>query len=398
LAYHPAIPETKSKNMRFIPLRPILLFALALPLAGAVPALAAPPTIDTSARNAFIVDFDTGAVLLDKGADQRIPPASMSKMMAEYVVFGFLKNGKATLDDMLPVSEHAWKTGGSKMFVPLHQKVKLDDLLRGMIIQSGNDAAVVLAEGLAGSETAFVELMNEKARDLGLTGSHFANVNGLPDPDEYMTARDLATLARHLIADFPEYYHYDSEKDFTYSGIKQGNRNPLLYEDIGADGLKTGHTDEAGYCLTASVIRAGRRIIVVLAGMKTMKERGSEGDKLIEWAYRVYNDYHLVKAGDAIDQAPVWMGETTQVPVTVQQDVTITLPRSSRADMQVKAVYDGPALAPVAQGQAVGTLVITAPDVASIQVPLVAAQPVARLSPFGRMAAAAGYLIFGKRN
>ena len=381
--------------MNFIPPR---LIALSLLLAGAVPAWAAPPTIDTSARNAYIVDFDTGAVLLDKGADQRMPPASMSKMMAEYVVFDFLKSGKATLDDMLPVSEKAWKTGGSKMFVPLNQKVRLEDLLRGMIIQSGNDACVVLAEGLAGSEAAFVELMNQKARDLGMTGSHFANVNGLPDPDEYMTARDLATLARHLIADFPEYYHYDSEKDFTYNGIKQGNRNPLLYEDIGADGLKTGHTDEAGYCLTASVIRAGRRIIVVLAGMNTMKERGSEGDKLIEWAYRVYNDYHLVKAGDVLDQAPVWMGEVGQVPVTVRQDVTVTLPRASRDGMQVKAVYDGPAKAPVAQGQTVGSLVITAPDVPTVQVPLVASQPVAPLSAFGRMAAAAGYLVFGKRN
>jgi serine-type D-Ala-D-Ala carboxypeptidase (penicillin-binding protein 5/6) len=381
--------------MNFIPPRLIALFLL---LAGAVPAWAAPPTIDTSARNAFIVDFDTGAVLLDKGADQRMPPASMSKMMAEYVVFDFLKSGKATLDDMLPVSEKAWKTSGSKMFVPLNQKVRLEDLLRGMIIQSGNDACVVLAEGLAGSEAAFVELMNQKARDLGMTGSHFANVNGLPDPDEYMTARDLATLARHLIADFPEYYHYDSEKDFTYNGIKQGNRNPLLYEDIGADGLKTGHTDEAGYCLTASVIRAGRRIIVVLAGMNTMKERGSEGDKLIEWAYRVYNDYHLVKAGDVLDQAPVWMGEAGQVPVAVRQDVTVTLPRASRDGMQVKAVYDGPAQAPVALGQTVGALVITAPDVPTVQVPLVASQPVAPLNAFGRMAAAAGYLVFGKRN
>jgi serine-type D-Ala-D-Ala carboxypeptidase (penicillin-binding protein 5/6) len=381
--------------MNFIPPR---LIALSLLLAGAVPAWAAPPTIDTSARNAFIVDFDTGAVLLDKGADQRMPPASMSKMMAEYVVFDFLKSGKATLDDMLPVSEKAWKTSGSKMFVPLNQKVRLEDLLRGMIIQSGNDACVVLAEGLAGSEAAFVELMNQKARDLGMTGSHFANVNGLPDPDEYMTARDLATLARHLIADFPEYYHYDSEKDFTYNGIKQGNRNPLLYEDIGADGLKTGHTDEAGYCLTASVIRAGRRIIVVLAGMNTMKERGSEGDKLIEWAYRVYNDYHLVKAGDVLDQAPVWMGEAGQVPVTVRQDVTVTLPRASRDGMQVKAVYDGPAKAPVALGQTVGSLVISAPDVPTVQVPLVASQPVAPLNAFGRMAAAAGYLVFGKRN
>jgi len=382
-------------------------FALALLLACAAPvwapdfiapAFAAPPVIDTTARNAFVVDYDTGAVLLDKGADQRIPPASMSKMMAEYVVFGFLKSGQATLDDTLPVSEDAWKTGGSKMFVPLHQKVRLEDLLRGMIIQSGNDAAVVLAEGLAGSQAAFVDQMNQKAQGLGMTGSHFANVNGLPDPDEYMTARDLATLARHLISDFPQYYHYDSEKDFTYGGIKQENRNPLLFEDIGVDGLKTGHTDEAGFCLTASAIRGGRRVIVVLAGMKTMKERGTEGDKLIDWAYRAYNNYRLVKAGDPVDQAPVWMGEQTQVPVTVQQDVTVTLPRESRDGMVVKTVYDGAVRAPVAQGQTVGTLVITAPDVPSIQVPLVASQPVAPLSPIGRMAAAAGYLVFGKHN
>ena len=237
--------------MNSTPCHRLAPFALALLLVCAAPvwapdfiapAFAAPPIIDTTARNAFVVDYDTGAVLLDKGADQRIPPASMSKMMAEYVVFGFLKSGQATLDDTLPVSEDAWKTGGSKMFVPLHQKVRLEDLLRGMIIQSGNDAAVVLAEGLAGSQAAFVDQMNQKAQGLGMTGSHFANVNGLPDPDEYMTARDLATLARHLISDFPQYYHYDSEKDFTYGGIKQENRNPLLFEDIGVDGLKTGHT------------------------------------------------------------------------------------------------------------------------------------------------------------
>jgi len=381
--------------MRF----PLHLLAVTALLSAAAPAFAAMPSIDTSARNAFVIDFDTGAVLLDKGADQRIAPASMSKMMTEYVVFDYLKKGRATLDDMLPVSEKAWRTQGSKMFVPLGQKVKLDDLLRGMIIQSGNDACLVLAEGLAGSEAAFVEQMNATAKALGLTGSHFVNVDGLPDPDEYMTARDLATLARHLIADFPEYYHYDSEKDFTFNGIKQGNRNPLLYADSTVDGLKTGHTDEAGYCLTASAVRGGRRVIVVLAGMATMKERGSESAKLLEFAYREYNDYKLATAGEVIDQAPVWLGETGQVTVTVARDVVVTLPRRDRPDMKVSAVYDGPVHAPVAIGQPVGKLVIAAPDLPQpIAVALVAAQPVGRLGPFGRMAAAAGYLAFGRRN
>jgi D-alanyl-D-alanine carboxypeptidase (penicillin-binding protein 5/6) len=359
-------------------------------------AVAAPPTIDTSARNAIIVDFTTGAVLLDKGADQRIPPASMAKIMTAYVVFDYLKKGRAKLDDMLSVSEKAWRTGGSKMFVPLGGQVKLEDLLRGMIIQSGNDACVVLAEGLAGSEQAFVDLENDMAKKLGLKDTHYADVDGLPSPDEYTTPRDLALLARHLITDFPEYYHYDSEKDFTYNGIKQGNRNPLLYKTLGVDGLKTGHTEEAGYGLTVSAIRDGRRVMMVLAGMSSMKERGQESEKLLEWAYREFGDYRLVKAGDPVDDAPVWMGVTAKVPATTQEDAVVAMPRRSRHDMKVVAEYDGPTKAPIAQGQKVGKLVVTAPDMNAVEFPLVAAQPVAKLNPIERVAVAAGYLLWGR--
>src|SRR5579872_880191 len=286
-------PKIMSPRMKKPSLRRFLAVSFLAMIPWASPGWAALGSIDTAAKHAIIVDFDTGAVLLDKGAEDRIPPASMSKIMTAYVVFEHLRKGSLKLDDLLPVSEKAWATGGSKMFVKVNTRVKVEDLLRGMIIQSGNDACIVLAEGIAGSEPAFVEEMNKAAEKLGLAASHFHNVTGLPDPEHYMSARDLATLARRLIVDFPEYYHYDSEKEFTYNGIKQGNRNPLLYQDLGADGMKTGHTDEAGYGLTASVIRNGRRIIMVLSGMSSMKERGTESAKLIEWAYREFSYVHL---------------------------------------------------------------------------------------------------------
>src|SRR5205807_5923004 len=249
--------------------------------------------IDTEAKHALVLEADTGQVLLDKGSEERIPPASMSKVMTAYMVFDYLKQGRAKLDDELPVSENAWRTQGSKMFVPLGSRIKIDDLLRGMIIQSGNDACIVLAEGLAGSAGAFVEQMNQKAKEIGLKDSHFANVDGLPDPDHYMTARHLATLALRTIQDFPEYYHYYGEKDYSFNNINQGNRNPLLYKDIGADGLKTGHTDEAGYSLVASLKRDKRRIVMVLGGLPTMKARAQESERLAEWAFREFNDYQL---------------------------------------------------------------------------------------------------------
>jgi D-alanyl-D-alanine carboxypeptidase (penicillin-binding protein 5/6) len=353
--------------------------------------------IDTQARNAIVVDFETNATLLDKGADQRMPPASMSKIMTAYVVYDALKKGKLSLEDMLPVSERAWRTGGSKTFVPYPGRVKVEDLVRGMIVQSGNDACIVLAEGIAGSESAFVQMMNDKAKEIGLEHSHFANVTGLPDPDEYVTARDLALLARRLITDFPEYYHYDAEKEFTFNGIKQGNRNPLLYKDLGADGMKTGHTDEAGYSLTGSAIRDGRRIIMVLGGLPSGKARAQESERLLEWAFREFNDYRLFKAGETVDQADVWLGEQAKVPVATQKDVVVTLPRANRRSMKVTAHYDGPAHAPIVKGQTVGKLIVSAEGTDPVEFPLVAAQPVERLGPFGRVAVAAAYLVWGRR-
>jgi D-alanyl-D-alanine carboxypeptidase (penicillin-binding protein 5/6) len=353
--------------------------------------------IDTEARAAYIIDFRTGAVLLDKNADERIPPASMSKMMTYYTVFSYLKEGKATLEDMLPVSEKAWRTQGSKMFVPLGGRVKIEDLLRGVIIQSGNDACIVLAEGLAGSEQAFVDEMNKTAQKIGLTGSHFANVTGLPDPEHYMTARDLATLARHIITDYPEFYKFESERDFTYNGIKQGNRNPLLYKDIGADGLKTGHTEEAGYCLTGSAVRENRRIVMVLAGLPTMKSRATESERLIEWAFREFGGYTLFKTGDTVDEADVWLGASAKVPLTVASDAVVTIPRRSRKDMKVTAVYDRPIKAPFQQGQQVGKLVVTVPNQPSTEFPLVTASAVERLGAMGRVGAALSYMVFGSK-
>ena len=367
-------------------------------IASGAPARAERPTFDTAARNAIVIDYQTGAVLLEKNADQRIPTASMSKIMTAYVIYSYLRDGKTKADDILPVSEKAWRTGGSKMFVPYPGQVKVDDLLQGMIIQSGNDACIVLAEGLAGSEQAFVEKMNETAQKIGLKDSHFANADGLPAPDHYSTARDLAKLATHYIKDYPEYYKYEAVKDFTYNGIKQGNRNPLLYKDLGADGIKTGHTDEAGYGLVGSAVRGGRRVIFVLAGMRSMKERAQESERVIDWAYREFTNYAIVKAGEAIDEAPVWMGVREKVPAAPAKDAVVTLWRGARKDMKVSAVYDGAVKAPVAVGQPVGKLLITAPDNDPIEIPLVAAQEVDRLGPLGRMAAAAGHLIWGRKN
>jgi D-alanyl-D-alanine carboxypeptidase (penicillin-binding protein 5/6) len=362
--------------------------------------VAPPPTvvggIDTQAKHALILEVETGAVLLDKFAEERIPPASMSKVMTAYLVFDYLKQGRAKLEDELPVSEQAWRTGGSKMFVPIGSRIKIDDLLRGMIIQSGNDACVVLAEGLAGSLANFIDQMNEKAKQIGLKDSHFANVDGLPDPDHYMTARDLATLAVRTIEDFPEYYHYYGEKDYNFNNINQGNRNPLLYRDIGADGLKTGHTDEAGYSLLASVKRDKRRVILVLNGLPSMKARGTESERLIEWAFREYNDYQLFAVGDKVDDAEVWLGAEPKVPMTVAKDFLVTLPRRSRKDMKVSVTYDKPVPAPIKRGDKVGKLVVTAPEMAPAEAPLVAAGNVDRMGPVGRIAMVAAHLIWSR--
>lgn len=369
--------------------------------ARAAAAVPAPPQpiigpIDTQAQHALVIEAETGAVLLAKGADDRIPTASLSKVMTAYEVFSLLKEGHAKLTDELPVSETAWRTQGSKMFVPLGAHISIDDLLHGLIVQSGNDACVVLAEGLAGSQQAFVDLMNQKAKEIGLKDSHFASVDGLPAPDHYMTERDLATLAVRTIQDFPEYYHYYAEKEFTFNNIKQGNRNPLLYKDLGADGLKTGHTEESGYSLLASVHRGNRRVIIVLSGLPTMKSRAVEGERLTEWAFREFNDYKLFSAGEKVDDANVWLGTAATVPLTVAKDLVVTLTRKSRKDMKVTVDYNKPVTAPVKQGQEIGTISVSAPDSTTVEAPLIAGESDPRLGPFGRMAAVAGNWIWGQ--
>jgi len=353
---------------------------------------------DTLARFAMVTEVDTNTVLLAKNADNRMAPASMSKVMTAYVVFGLLKEGRLKLTDDLPVSERAWRMGGSKMFVAIGGRIKVDDLIRGMIVQSGNDACVVLAEGLAGSEEAFVDLMNQKAQQLGLSNSHFANVSGLPDPQEWMTAHDLTVLGARIIKDFPEYYHYFSEKDFNFNNIDQGNRNPLLYKDIGADGLKTGHTDESGYSLIGSVVRGDRRVIVVISGLPTMKDRAAEGERLVEWAFREFNNYKLFSPGDKVDDADVWLGRDSKVGLTVANDITVTLPRRSRRDMKVTISYDNPVPAPIAQGDKIGKISIAAPGADTVERPLFAAAAVPSIGALGRMATLAGYLIWGTRH
>lgn len=356
------------------------------------------PTIDTLAPHVFILEADTNTVLYDKGADDRIPTASMSKMMTAYVAFKMLKEGKAKLTDELPVSETAWRTQGSKMFVPLGAKVPIEDLLRGMIVDSGNDACVVLAEGLAGSQQGFVDMMNKEAQAMGLKNTHFANVDGMPDPDHYSTARDLATIALRTIADFPDFYKIYSEKDYTFNNIKQGNRNPLLYKDLGADGLKTGHTEEAGYSLTASVFRDGRRVILVFGGDPSMKARAQESERLIEWAFRAFQNYKLFAAGDKVDDAEVWLGAQPKVAVTVDKDLVVTLPRGVRKDMKVSLSYDKPIPAPVTKGDAVGEVVVSAPETPTKKAKLYAAADDPRMGFVGRMATTAGYLIWGDKH
>jgi len=372
-----------------------LLLGLAAAASLPVGTLRAATTIETQAREAFLVDFDTGAVLLDKNADQLMPPSSMSKLMTAYMVFERLKDDLLSLDDELTVSEKAWRMGGSKMFVEVGKQVRVEDLLRGVIVQSGNDACIVLAEGLAGSEEAFADQMTEKARELGMTQSTFRNSTGWPDPNHLMTARELAILSKRIILDHPEYYHYYAEKEFTWQEIRQGNRNPLLYRNIGADGLKTGHTEDAGYGLTASAVQNERRLILVVNGLPSMQARADESDRLLSWGFREFDNYALFKAGDTVDEAPVWLGAEETVPLVIASDLKVTLPRSDRNGMQVAVVYDSPIPAPVPAGQEIAKLRVTWPGGVPVEVPLQAGRDVEQLGAFGRIAASVKFLLLG---
>jgi D-alanyl-D-alanine carboxypeptidase (penicillin-binding protein 5/6) len=368
--------------------------ALVIALFSALPALAQTP-METVAKQAYIVDFETGQVLFDKNGDERMPTASMSKTMTMYMVFEALKQGKLTLEQTLPVSEKAWRMQGSKMFVPLGEMIKVEDLVRGVIVQSGNDATIVLAEGLAGSEGEFAVAMNRKAQELGMTNSNFTNASGWPDENHYSTCHDLATLAKALIHNFPDYYKYYSEIEFTYNGIKQGNRNPLLYRNIGADGIKTGHTEEAGYGLMASATRGGRRVVMVLNGMASMEERAQESTRLIEWALTSFENKQIISAGMKVADAAVLMGVEKSVPLLVNQDLKITLPRMASSDVKAQAVFKGPLEAPVKAGTEVGTLRVTIPNMKPIELPIVTGKDIPRLGFFPAIMEKARRLVFG---
>ncbi|GAB4361456.1 MAG: D-alanyl-D-alanine carboxypeptidase family protein [Kiloniellaceae bacterium] len=371
-------------------------FLFALGLAAGLPGSAwAITAIETQAAQAFLMDFDTGAVLLDKNADQLMPPSSMSKLMTAYMVFDRIDDGRLSLDDKLTVSEKAWRKGGSKMFVEVGNQVRVEDLLRGVIVQSGNDACIVLAEGLAGSEEAFAEQMTARAREMGMEKSTFRNSTGWPDPEHLMTARELAILAKRIILDHPQHYHYYAEKEFTWNGIRQGNRNPLLYRNIGADGLKTGHTEDAGYGLTASAVQNGRRLILVVNGLPSMQARADESDRLMSWGFREFDNYALFKAGDVVDEAPVWLGAEETVPLVIAEDLKVTLPRADRNGMQVAVVYDAPIPAPVPAGQEIAKLRVTWPGGVPLEVPLQAGTAVEQLGAFGRIAASVKFLLLG---
>lgn len=356
-------------------------------------ALAQP--ITTQAREALLIDVTSGMVLLDVNSQSRMPTSSMSKIMTMYMLFEALEQGRLSLEDTLPVSEYAWRKGGSKMFVEVGSRVRVEDLVRGIIVQSGNDASIVVAEALAGTEEEFGRQMTRRAHELGMTGSNFVNSTGWPDPNHYSTAADLALLAQHLISDFPQYYHYYSEREFTFNNIRQENRNPVLGRVPGADGLKTGHTNEAGYGLTASAERNGRRLVLVINGLPSMAARAEEAERLIEWGFREFETVSMFGADDTVETVDVWMGSPARVPLIPRQPVTATVRRQVLGDMQVTVRVEQPLQAPLPTDRPVATLVIAVPDMPVRELPLYAAQAVERQGFLGRSVTAVSHLLFG---
>jgi serine-type D-Ala-D-Ala carboxypeptidase (penicillin-binding protein 5/6) len=354
----------------------------------------------TAAAHAMLIEGESGSVLFEKAADDLIPPASLSKLMTQEVVFNEIKQGRLNPTTEFIVSTNAWRRGGapshtSSMFIPIHSKVSVDDLLHGAIIQSANDACIALAEGISGNESTFAELMTKRARELGLTKSTFGNSTGLPDPRQLMTARELAKLARHLIETYPEYYKYYSEREFTWNKIRQFNRNPLLNLNIGADGLKTGFTKEAGYGLVGSAVQNGLRLIVVVNGLRSEKERADEAKKLLEWGFHSFQSGLLFAAGQEIAQAKLYGGVRGHVPLMAGKEVRLMVPRGSRDKIIARVVYSGPVRAPVEQGQKIGTLKVWRGESVVLEVPLQAAESVGAGSMPQRALDAASELVLG---
>lgn len=351
---------------------------------------------ESKAKYAILLDYNTSTVLYEKNSDQTMKPSSMTKLMTAYVVFDYLKKGIFKLEDKIGISEKAWRKGGSKMFINYNDRVSIHELLLGMIVQSGNDASIALAEGIADSEEAFAELMNQKAEEIGLTGSNFKNVTGWPEDNHVMTAQDVALLSQRLIEDFPSYYHYFSQTEYTYSNITQKNRNLLLFRDIGADGLKTGHTEDAGYGLAATALRGGRRVIAVVNGLSSDAERANVAEDLLEYGFRYFQNETLFKKGQVVGEAKIWFGKQDTVPLILGQDITITLPKLKKEDASFEIMYNGPLPAPIETGNEVAQLVVNIPELKKITIPLFAEQPVEKAPWYSALVKKFKYYTFGE--
>lgn len=359
----------------------------------ALVSLTAPATaFDTNARAAWVYDVETGTVLMEKNADEALPPASMSKLMTIYMLFEAVEEGRVQMDTRLPVSTKARQMQGSTMFLNENDRPTVEELIKGMIVLSGNDACVVVAEGLAGTEEAFARQMTERAKAMGLTNSHFVNASGWPAPGHEMSTHDLGVLAQHLITDFPEFYKYFSLEEFPYDNrapANRSNRNPLLRLGIGADGLKTGHTEEAGFGLVGSAAQAGRRVIFVVAGLPDDRSRAEESERIVNWAFRQFTMRTVVPKGDIVAEAPVWLGNRSKVGLTTVDGVKVLIPAGAQSGMTAEAVFNGPIEAPIKAGTRVGDLVINIPGTGESRMPLITATDVETAGIFGRLQSAA---------
>jgi D-alanyl-D-alanine carboxypeptidase (penicillin-binding protein 5/6) len=354
----------------------------------------------TAAPHAILIEADSGSVLFEKGADQLTFPASLAKLMTAEFVFHEIKEGRLNPETEFVVSENAWRrggapSGGSAMFAPLHSKVRIIDLLHGVIIQSGNDACITLAEGIAGNEANFATMLNKRAREIGLTKSNFTNSSGLPDPDLKVTMRELAKLAQHIIKTYPEYYKIYGEREFTWNKIRQQNRNPLLSMGIGVDGMKTGFTKEAGYGIVASAVQNGLRLIVAVNGLKTAKERADETRKLLDWGFRAFESRLLFAEGETVGEAKLYGGAQGRVPLTGDRPIRLLVPRGVNEKIIGRIVYTGPVPAPVEQGQPIGQLRVSRGENVVLEVPLQAAESIPKGNLTQRAFDAATELVIG---
>ena len=360
------------------------LFGLLLLIAGTSPVLAVdPPAIEAGGH--LLIDVHTGHVLSENNADARLEPASLTKIMTAHLVFLEIEAGRIKLDDLVTISEKAWKMGGSRMFIEVGKQVTVKELLKGLIIQSGNDSAVALAEYVAGSEEAFAQLMNKEAARLGSTGTQFVNASGMPDPGHYTTPRDIALISRATILDHPDFYAWYAIKDYTYNCIKQNNRNGLLWKDATVDGVKTGHTEAAGYCLVASAARDGTRLMSVVMGTDSIDAREKASSELLNYGFRFFETRRILSAGAALQQVKIWKGDTEQVAVGVASDVYMTYPRGDKESLQAQLLLSSPIEAPVRAGQQLGTVVISLKGEKQKSVPLVSLAEVNEGSFFSRM-------------